>query len=69
MKEVIKRASSPTPSFFVKLRNIGLGLASVSAAILTAPVTLPGAIITVAGYAAVIGSVIGAVSQLVKKEE
>jgi hypothetical protein len=69
MKEVIKRVSSPTPSFFVKLRNIGLVLASMSAAILTAPIAFPGVIITVAGYAAVVGSAIGAVSQLVKKEE
>ena len=69
MKEVIKRASSPTPSFFVKLRNVGLALASVSAAILTVPVVLPGVLVTVAGYAAVVGSAIGAVSQLVKKEE
>jgi len=69
MKEVIKRASSPTPSFFIKLRNIGVALASVSAAVLTAPVVLPVAVLTIAGYAAVAGSVIGAVSQLVKKEE
>lgn len=69
MKEVIKRASSPTPLFFIKLRNIGVALAGISAAILTAPVALPAAVVTLAGYAAVAGSVIGAVSQLVKKAE
>jgi len=61
---LIKRAQSPTPGFFKKLRNIGLVLAAVSTAIITAPVVLPAAVITIAGYFAVAGSVIGAVSQL-----
>lgn len=69
MKEVINRAKTPPPPFFRKLRNIGMALAGISAAILTAPVTLPATLVTIAGYAAVAGGVLGAVSQLVKKEE
>lgn len=69
MKEIINRASTQPPLFFRRLRNIGVALAGISAAILTAPVTLPAALVTFAGYAAVAGGVIGAVSQLVKKEE
>lgn len=69
MKEVIQRASTQPPLFFRRLRNIGVVLAGISAAILTTPVTLPATLITIAGYAAVAGGVIGAVSQLVKKEE
>jgi uncharacterized membrane protein HdeD (DUF308 family) len=69
MKEVINRAKTPPPPFFRRLRNIGVALASLSAAILTAPVTLPATLVTLAGYAAVAGGVLGAVSQLVKKEE
>lgn len=69
MKEVINRAKTPPPPFFRKLRNIGVALAGLSAAILTAPVTLPATLVTLAGYAAVAGGVLGAVSQLVKKEE
>jgi hypothetical protein len=69
MKEVIERAGSPTPSFFRKLRNIGIALTGISAAILTSPVSLPALLISIAGYAAVGGAVLGAVSQLVKKEE
>ena len=64
-----RRKPTPTPTIFIKLRNIGVALAGISAAILTAPVTMPAALVTMAGYAAVAGSVIGAVSQLVKKEE
>ncbi|MEJ1934147.1 hypothetical protein WDZ92_28455 [Nostoc sp. NIES-2111] len=69
MKEVINRAKTPPPPFFRKLRNIGVALAGISAAILTAPVTLPATLVTLAGYAAVAGGVLGAVSQLVKTEE
>ena len=52
-----------TPTFFKKLRNIGIALAGVSAAVLTAPVALPAIIIKVAGYLAVAGTVAGTVSQ------
>jgi uncharacterized membrane protein HdeD (DUF308 family) len=69
MKEVINRAKTPPPPFFRRLRNIGVALAGIAAAILTAPVTLPATLVTIAGYAAVAGGVLGAVSQLVKKEE
>lgn len=65
---IIQRTKSPTPKFFKKLRTIGLALAAVSTAIITAPVTLPAAIVTIAGYAAVAGSVISAVSQLTTTE-
>ena len=67
--EFVQRVKSPTPSFFKKLRNIGLVLAAVGAAIVTAPISLPAALVTVAGYAAVTGSVIGAVSQLTTKAD
>ena len=65
---LIQRAQSSTPGFFKKLRNIGLILAAVSAAIISAPVALPATVVTIAGYAAVAGSVIGAVSQLTTEE-
>lgn len=69
MKEVISRAKTPPPPFFRRLRNIGVALASIATAILTAPIALPATLVTIAGYAAVAGGVLGAVSQLVKKEE
>ncbi len=61
---VIDRLALPTPTFFQKLRNIGLVLAAVSAAIVAAPVALPAIVVTVAGYLAVAGTVLGAVSQI-----
>jgi len=66
---IIERATSPTPSFFKKLRNIGILLAGLSTAIASSPVLLPPVLITIAGYAAVAGGVIGAVSQLATDPE
>jgi hypothetical protein len=61
---LLDRITSPTPSFFQKLRNIGLILAAVSAAIVATPVTLPAIVVTIAGYLAVAGTMLGAVSQI-----
>ena len=61
---LLDRVVSPTPTFFQKLRNIGLALAAVSAAIIAAPVALPAIVVTVAGYLAVAGTVLSAVSQI-----
>lgn len=64
-----ERLTAPTPRFFRKLRNFGLIITAVSAAVLTAPVTLPSVVITIAGYLAVAGSVLGAVSQATVESE
>lgn len=63
MKQIIERLTSPTPTFFKKLRNIGLALTAVSAVVVGSPVTLPIIIVKVAGYLAVAGGIVGAVSQ------
>lgn len=68
MNEIINRAVAPTPSFFKKLRNIGLILLAISGTVATAPIALPAAVITVAGYLSVAGGVISAVSQLAKDD-
>ena len=66
----IKRAKAPTPKFFKVLRNIGLTLAAVGGTVLAAPIALPVVVTSVAGYLAVAGGVISAVSQLtVEKNE
>ena len=59
---LLERVASPTPTFFQKLRNIGLALAAISAAIIAAPVALPTIVTTIAGYLAVAGTVLSAVS-------
>ncbi|MDP1814577.1 MAG: hypothetical protein Q8K92_09040 [Leadbetterella sp.] len=59
-----ERAKSPTPKFFKKLRSIGLVLASISTVIITAPISLPAALVTTATYIGLAGGVISAVSQV-----
>lgn len=66
---LVERAASPTPTFFQKLRNIGLALAAISAAIIASQITLPTIVVTVAGYLAVAGTVLGAVSQVTIPED
>jgi len=72
MKELKRRWSGETPRFWKKVRNIAIGLGAVAGVILTAPVSLPAAVITIAGYVATAGTVAATLSQLTvedKKEE
>ncbi len=66
---VIKRAKAPTPKFFRVLRSIGLALLAISGTVVAAPVALPAAVVTVAGYVAVAGGVLSAVSQITTDNE
>lgn len=66
---LFERVVSPTPTFFQKLRNIGLVLAAISAAIISTPVAMPAIITTIAGYLAVAGSVLSGVSQVTIPED
>ena len=64
-----ERLTSPTPTFFKKVRNIGLILAAVSATLFTAPIALPAAVVHIAGYLGVGAAVATAVSQAVTGEK
>ena len=61
MKKVIERMKEPTPKFFKILRNMGLVLTAVSGVLATAPISLPAAVVTVAGYLTVAGGIASAV--------
>lgn len=63
MKKVIERIQEPTPKFFKTIRTIGLVLTAVSGAILTAPVSIPTLVVTIASYLAVAGGIASAISQ------
>ncbi|REE80321.1 hypothetical protein BX611_1963 [Lutibacter oceani] len=63
--KLLERYQKPTPSFFRKLRNIGIALATAGGAIIAAPIALPATIITIATYLTVAGTVATAVSQAV----
>jgi hypothetical protein len=67
--KIIERYKKPTPKFFRVLRNIGIALATAGGAIIAAPVSIPAAIITVATYMTIAGTVVTAVSQAVVSDE
>lgn len=69
--ELIQRLMAPTPPFFQKIRNIGLLLTAISAGVLALPVlpALPAIVGEVAGYLALAGSVMSAVSQATVETE
>jgi hypothetical protein len=62
---IIERVKAPTPKFFRVLCTIGLTLAAASGVLLSAPIALPGIVVSLAGYLAVAGAVATAVSQTV----
>jgi ABC-type xylose transport system permease subunit len=59
-----ERWNTKTPKFWKKVRNIAIGLGAVAGVILTAPISLPAAIVTAAGYLATAGTVAATLSQL-----
>jgi hypothetical protein len=61
--QLIDRIKAPTPKFFRLLRTIGLSLAAVGGSLIAAPIALPAAVLTIAGYLVVAGGVMSAVSQ------
>lgn len=66
---IVERVKAPTPKFFKILRSIGLALLGISGSIVATPVLLPAAVVTVAGYVAVAGGVISAISQITVDDE
>ena len=67
--KIIERYKKPTPKFFRILRNIGIALVTTGGAIIAAPVSIPAAIVTIATYMTVAGTVATAVSQAVVSDE
>jgi hypothetical protein len=64
-----ERYTKKTPTFFRKLRNIGIALVATGGAIIAAPISLPAFVITIATYLTVAGTVATAVSQAVVSDE
>jgi len=65
---IVERAKAPTPKFFKILRSIGMALLAISGSIIAAPVVLPVAVVSIAGYAALAGGVISVISQITVDE-
>ena len=66
---LVQRVLAPTPSFFKKIRTIGLVMGVVGAALLASPVALPAVIASIGGYLVLGGSIITSVAQTAVKGE
>ena len=64
LTEMKDRALAPTPPFFQKLKKIGLIIAAIGTAVLTAPGLVPAVLLAYAGYAVTAGTVLVIISQL-----
>jgi ABC-type xylose transport system permease subunit len=61
---LVQRWKAPTPNFWKKVQRLAITLGAVAGVIITAPVSIPATIITVAGYVATAGTVAATLSQL-----
>lgn len=62
--KLVQRWTAPTPKFWKKVQKIAIVAGALAGVILTAPVTLPAAVITAAGYVVTAGTVAATLSQL-----
>lgn len=69
LNEIASRAAAPTPIFFQKVKKIGLIIAAIGTAVLTAPGVVPAVLLTYAGYAITAGTVLVSIAQLTIDEE
>ena len=69
LNEIASRASAPTPPFFQNIKKIGLIIAAVGTAVITAPGSIPAVLLTYAGYAITAGTVLVSIAQLTVDEQ
>lgn len=67
MENLKDRWKAKTPEFWKKVQRVGVIAGVIGATILAAPVALPTAIITGAGYLVAVGGVTATLSQLTKE--
>ena len=63
MKELLTRLTADTPTFFKKVRTIGIIMLSVGTALATAPIALPAIVISMSGYLITAGTIAGIIAQ------
>ena len=61
---IAQRWSAKTPKFWKRVQKIAITIGAIAGVIVTAPITLPVAVVTVASYAITVGTVAATLSQL-----
>lgn len=69
MKHLKERWNSETPRFWKKVQKVAIIVGAVAGTIIAAPIALPAAVVTVAGYAVAIGTAVATVSQLTVEDK
>ena len=67
MESLKERWNAKTPKFWKKVQRIGIIAGALGTAIIAAPVALPAALVTGAGYLIAIGGATATLSQLTKE--
>lgn len=68
MNNLKERWNAKTPKFWKRVQRIAIIAGTIAGIIIAAPVTLPAALITVAGYVAVVGTAVATTTQLTKED-
>jgi ABC-type xylose transport system permease subunit len=64
MNNLKKRWKTPTPKFWKKVQKVAIAVGAAAGVVIAAPITLPAAVVTVAGYLVTAGTVAATLSQL-----
>jgi len=64
MTNIKKRWNASTPKFWKNVQNIAIAVGAAAGVVIAAPITLPTAVVTVAGYLVTAGTVAATLSQL-----
>ena len=68
-ESVVKRWKSSTPKFWKKIQRAGVIVGGIGATILAAPIAVPAAVTSIAGYLVLAGSLTATLSQLTVEDK
>jgi len=69
MSELKKRWNGKTPKFWKKVQRVAIVAGAAAATLLAAPVTLPAAVVAIAGYVITAGTVAATLSQFTVEDK
>lgn len=64
MSNLKKRWNAPTPKFWKRVQKVAIAVGAAAGVVIAAPISLPAAVVTVAGYLVTAGTVAATLSQL-----
>jgi len=68
MESLKERWNAKTPRFWKRVQRIAIIAGTVAGIVIAAPVTLPAAVVTAAGYIVAVGTAVATTAQLTKED-